>query len=154
MDNDVLKTDNKKHQVMDYSPLHKSYEFFTQKLGDITRQLSFSGIAVVWIFSGYKNENTQIPKLLLYALLAFIVTLFFDLLHYYYGAARDGIIRRNKEKRANRIRAQYDECDIEVISFSFSKFWNWPKIIIKFLTPILVLVGYALLGCYVLGTIS
>jgi len=54
----------------------------TAKLGDITRQLAFAGIAVIWIFKKDVEGLPAIPKSLFAPGILIISSLFLDLLQY------------------------------------------------------------------------
>lgn len=62
-----------------------AYDYFSGKLSDVVRQLSFAGIAVIWIF---KNGTSVVPfdERLVWPLRFLVSALACDLLHYAYSA--------------------------------------------------------------------
>lgn len=58
-----------------------NYDYSSQKASEVTRQLAFAGIALVWIFK-LGGENPKIPGELIAPTFCFALTLAFDLLHY------------------------------------------------------------------------
>lgn len=62
-----------------------AYYEFSEKTSTVTRQLTFAGIAVVWIFKSGEGSNIQLPQQLIYSLLFFVICLGFDLLQYVVG---------------------------------------------------------------------
>ena len=52
------------------------------KASDISRQLAFAGIAVVWIFKQQGNSVVSVPEGLLVPALLFVIALALDLLQY------------------------------------------------------------------------
>lgn len=62
-----------------------TYEDFSGKASDVVRQLSFAGIAVIWIFKVQSNGSLKIPDSLLTPLMLFCISLALDLLQYFLG---------------------------------------------------------------------
>ena len=83
---------------MKLSEAREHYYYFSGKLSDISRQLCFAGIAVVWIFAVKEGSSSyHLPPELLWPLGFFVFGLALDLLHYGVAAASWGIIHRLKE---------------------------------------------------------
>ncbi|MCH8904814.1 MAG: hypothetical protein IIA45_12985 [Bacteroidetes bacterium] len=61
------------------------YEYYTRKTSDISRNLAFAGIAIVWIFRTTTHESTSIPTPLIAPLILLVITLGLDLLQYVSG---------------------------------------------------------------------
>ena len=63
-----------------------TYEYFSGKLSDICRSLSFMGFGVVWILiGGIENlKPDKIPFALKLVLLGLVLSLLMDVLHYTY----------------------------------------------------------------------
>jgi hypothetical protein len=75
-------------------------EYFTGKLSENARQLSFAGIGSVWVFSGGTAASLtvlHIPTTFLVAGLAFVTALAFDFLQYVCGGAAWSWFRRKME---------------------------------------------------------
>jgi hypothetical protein len=60
----------------------ENFEEYTGKASDVTRQLSFAGIAVVWLLRTGGGGSLPIPSALLLPLALFVWSLSFDLLQY------------------------------------------------------------------------
>lgn len=129
----------------DRTGLQENFRFFSQKLGDISRQLSFSGIAIVWIFTVNDGTQKKIPHVLLYPLGCFALALLFDLLHYTYGTIRDGVMNRYYEKKETGR-------ETETLPWRLDPKWNWPKLFFKFGAVFGVIVGYVIIAWYILKT--
>lgn len=127
----------------DRLPLQKNYQYFSQKLGDVARQLSFSGVAIVWIFVIGEDKSIRLPLRLLIPLGCFSIALLFDLLHYTYGTARDGIMNRYYEKKETGL-------EVQTVPFTLNRAWNWPKLFFKFGSVILVILGYIFITNYII----
>lgn len=77
----------------------KEYQLMSGKASDVGRQLSFAGIAIVWMFKPGNNLNLVMPGNLLIPLFLFSLSLFFDLLHDICSAVVWGCFHRIAEKR-------------------------------------------------------
>jgi hypothetical protein len=61
------------------------YRWHTGKASDVVRQLSFAGIAVVWIFRTQSQSGSKIPAELILPLGCLCISLTFDFLQYFFG---------------------------------------------------------------------
>jgi len=86
------------------SDCQEAYYLFSGKASDIARQLSFAGIAIVWMFKPINKLNIAIPHSLLIPLFLFSLSLFLDLLHYIYSAVVWGCFHRKEEKTSGGAR--------------------------------------------------
>ena len=64
-------------RLQDY---RETFYEFTGKASDITRQLSFAGIAIIWIFKKETGTALTVPHELLWPGVLIVLALFFDLL--------------------------------------------------------------------------
>ena len=129
--------------------LTRAEQHFTQKLGDVTRQLSFSGIAIaLLIIYGKENHSFQPSLIPLWALLGFAVSLAFDLLHYAYGAVFHTCLNRYFEKKET---AGAPGPGVEVLTPRWHVGWNRAKLFLKFAAPLFTTGGYVLLVKFMLG---
>jgi hypothetical protein len=71
---------------MKLSEYKKVYENLSAKASDISRNLSFAGIAIVWIFRQEVNGKINISTCLKFGLLFFVFSLLFDISQYLYGS--------------------------------------------------------------------
>lgn len=71
---------------MKLKDLRDASDTFSGKLSELVRQLSFAGIAVIWIFRiGHESGGIAYSNELLYPLGCFVLSLCFDFFHYLYG---------------------------------------------------------------------
>ena len=77
-----------------------NYETYTSKASDIARQLSFAGVAVIWIFRIANPDGVAIPKRILPSLALFVLALSLDLLQYVTGSVVWWAFCRHYEKEA------------------------------------------------------
>jgi len=124
---------------MKRSDTRENYGYFSEKLSDITRQLDFAGIAVVWILRvGTDSGGIAFDKKLLVPLLAFVLSLGCDLLHYAYATAAWGIFNRMKERQ---------ELNDDAI-FHAPSVINWASLAFFWIKVLLVAIGMILLLNY------
>ncbi|MEA5080027.1 MAG: hypothetical protein VB024_00200 [Dysgonamonadaceae bacterium] len=71
---------------MKLSDYKETYEYFSGKVSDIARSLSFMGFGFVWLLIGGLDGFTKekIPALLMWVLGLLVVYLILDLIHYIY----------------------------------------------------------------------
>ncbi len=83
---------------MELKDARAAADTFSGKASDVSRQLAFAGIAVIWILRvGDKTGGIQYAGALLLPLLMFVASLALDLLHYVYGAVAWLSFHRIKE---------------------------------------------------------
>jgi hypothetical protein len=121
-----------------------TYEFYSGKASDLTRQLCFAAIAVVWIFKRENNGAYHIDHLLILVAFTSVLALSADFLQYVYCSLLFGLIHRHNEK-------QKKHKDHE---FKFSPFCNWPTLILFWLKIGLTISSYAMLVIYLLRIFS
>jgi len=119
----------------------ESYYFFSAKSSDVARQLSFAGIAIVWMFKPGNNLNILMPKNLLIPILLFSLSLFFDLLHYIYSTIVWGCFHRKAEKDKKKLD---DELTIHPCFF-------WPSIALFSLKLLFLSTGYFWIFIFFIG---
>ncbi len=87
-----------------------NFATYTEKASGLTRSLALASIATVWLFAGGLSvaeeatpqqvlQQTQASNALLLALVAAVLALGLDLLHYLYGALAWGIYKKVLEGR-------------------------------------------------------
>ena len=84
---------------MKLSEYKETYQWFSGKASDVVRQLSFAGIAIIWIFKTQSQGIPKIPNALLIPLGLFCVSLATDLLQYVLGYIIWYIYFRYHEKK-------------------------------------------------------
>jgi len=127
---------------MNLANYRASYYELSGKASDVSRQLAFAGIALIWIFHE-TSAPIAIPKPLIWPAALFICGLGFDLLQYATGALIWGAFQRYHEKRLGPDSKK---------ALSAPPWLNWPGIF--FWSKLaLVLAGYGLLLSYVLSVL-
>ncbi len=92
---------------MRLSEFKKRADEYTSKASEITRQLIFAGIAIIWIF---RNPNGKLDTLLIYPLTFLTIALVADLLQYVLGGKVWMDFFRSEEARAK----EKNETDPEI----------------------------------------
>ena len=88
---------------MKLSEYQITYYEFSGKTSDITRQLTFAGLALVWIFKIKDGTLLVVPKELLLPTITLALTLTLDLLQYISATMVWGIFQWHKERQLNDI---------------------------------------------------
>ena len=83
---------------MKLSYIRASFDTFSGKVSDLTRQLGLAGIAIIWIFKIDNKTGLTLPKELYLPLVSFCAGLLIDLLQYLYGAVAWGLILGTSKK--------------------------------------------------------
>ena len=112
-----------------------AYYEFSGKLSDIVRQLSFAGIAIIWVFKVDQKTGTSVPRELVLPALLLVASLASDALQYAYQTAAWGLFNRRLELR------RVSEED----NFSAPPAINVPANILFWLKVVLLAAAYALL---------
>ena len=122
---------------MKISELKEAYYAASGTVSDIIRQISFAGIAIIWIFKIGKDESAGIaftPEMR-GPLLLFVATLFADLLQYVYKTLVWGSLNSHYWKKFKD-----NEADVEI-----SESWNYPALILFWAKCLFCLAGYGAL---------
>ncbi len=115
---------------------HERYASNSAKASDVARQLSFAGIAAVWLFSGGATQgvnHARVQGWLLYAGLALVIALFLDLLQYTVASLIWATTARCHEQRKEMI-------------FQPPRSINYPALICFWFKLSAVAVAYVFLG--------
>ena len=131
---------------MKLSDYRQEYYGYSSKLSEITRQLNFAGIAIIWIFRVGDKNGGGIPfaPSLLWVLYLFAVSLAFDLGHYIYATAAWGLFCRRKEKAGVK-EDKVLKAPIKI---------NWPTLGFFWGKVCLNVVGYLALIVYIAGKLG
>src|SRR5690606_16680086 len=116
-------------KIADY---RADYYGFSSKTSEIARQLSFAGIALVWVFKPQDAAPTAIPAELLLPAAFFVFALALDLLHAAYGTFVWGAFSRYHESL--HIGAE-DELDAPA-------WFNWPTLVLFWGKVLAVIAAY------------
>lgn len=84
---------------MKLQTMRDAYYGATSTLSELVRNISFAGIASVWILRGEASETIkQLPVDLVLPLLLFLATLLVDFLQYVYRSIAWGALSRRRER--------------------------------------------------------
>ena len=122
---------------MRLSDYKKDYDHLTGKASDVARQLSFAGIAIVWIFRTGQGTDATLPGILLVSLGLFALALLSDLSLYIIASIIWGRFHRCQEKK---LTDSSEDPDLEAPAW-----YNRPAIVLFALKLASVAVGYAIL---------
>jgi hypothetical protein len=113
-----------------------AYYEFSGKVSDISRTLSLTGIALIWVFKVDSKDGPHVPHELILPAFVLVLALSADFLHYVVATIAWGIYQRYKEKSGATEKEQF-----------FAPTWiNWPTTFFLFPLKILfVCTAYILL---------
>jgi len=115
-----------------------AYSNSTDKVSTITRQLSLSGIAIIWLFCQAKDGVVTVPEGLTDSVLLIVLSLIFDLFQYAYKSIIWGIFKTLKYHNDS-------ELEDEVIE----PWWfNYPTLLFFWGKVVLMLLAYYYLIIY------
>ena len=118
---------------MKLSEYKRDYQQLSGKASDVARQLSFAGIAIVWVFKMGTGPNLKIPDQLIFSMILFCLALASDLLQYIIGAAIWGGFHRYHEKKVTQPN------DPDLIA---PKYLNWPANVLFYSKFVFVFISY------------
>ena len=119
---------------MEIKEVRELVNTFTSKASDLSRQLAFAGVAVIWIFKN-SGQNAVIPNDFLLPLFLLVLALTFDFLQYVLGSIEWMIFSKMQENKYN--------CENEDQEVDSSPGWiNLPHTICFILKMVAVVAGY------------
>lgn len=148
----------KKHPELDQEiKMNKSEDykndhyFFTGKLSDITRNLSFMGFGAVWILAGgleyFQNKDVNLP--FIWIMLFLSISLVLDLFQYTYQSFFTYCMFSKTEKIDEKRKKLGKEPGV----YTHSKKCNYPSYTLTILKVISMITAYSLLIRYLILTI-
>ena len=114
----------------------QAYQDLSGKASELTRQLAFAGLALVWIFKSGESERTSVPASLRLPSLLMMVALSLDFLQYVVSSAIWGLFARSQERELNL------EEDPDIYA---PRWFNWPAIFCFWTKAAALAAGYVLL---------
>ena len=121
-----------------------SYYELSGKASDVSRQLAFAGIAVIWVFHQGHGSAVDVPGSLIAPAALFIGGLACDLLQYVSGTLIWGAFHRIQEQRLGAGSEK---------PLTAPAYFNWPGLFFFWSKLGLILIGYLLLLRYLLSII-
>ncbi len=119
-----------------------AFYLFSGKVSDITRQLAFAGIAVIWLFKKDANGIPKIDEALVFPGLLIVISLSCDLLQYSVGAAIWRYVYRYKEKAGVS-----EDVDVE-----HSPLLEYPIYFFFVIKVVSLIASFALIGGFLFST--
>lgn len=123
----------------------QTYYDFSGKASDISRQLAFAGIAIIWIFKTTNNTGFIIPTRLFYPLLLFAIGLGCDLMQYICGTIVWGSFQWYQERKFGTIQ----DPDLDAPSW-----FKFPQMFFFCAKLLLIMMAYIYLGIYLIKIIK
>jgi len=121
---------------MKLSIVRDSYYYNSGKLGDINRQLCFSGIAIIWIIKNNGAEHSnRLDNLLIMPLLLFTISLSIDLIQYLLQSILYSQFARHFEKQNIQ-----DDQEVKI-----PRWINWPAITMFYAKILFTILSYILI---------
>jgi hypothetical protein len=117
----------------------ETYYTFSAKASDVTRQLCFAGIALVWVFKQEKGGPLAVPAELLWPALLFAAALAFDLAQSILGTLIWGTFARYHE-----CAGMADDAELDA-----PRYVTWPTLVCFWGKLLLLMAGYVLVVQYV-----
>lgn len=128
---------------MKLSEYRKDADYYSSSASSINRGLSFSGIAIIWIFTQGTNSEIGIHKILLFSLSLLALSLLFDLFQYCFGFYKWDSFHREHELKAHDTHGKIIEDEIDVLGPTSTKkiinFIFWFKIGFNIIAYILII---------------
>jgi len=128
---------------MKTSDIWENCKSYTVSASDAARQLSFAGIAVVWLFKSDAGGALHLDQKLVFAAACFVAALAFDLLQYVTGYVSYYILGRWRERKfADGYDAKYPIW----INLPIDTFFR--------LKLVAVISGYVVLFCFLVSRLT
>ena len=116
----------------------QAYYTYSEKASNITRQLGFAGIALIWVFGGPNSNELLVPHKLILPGVFLVLGLSCDLLQYVSGTLIWGLFHRMKEREG-----------LDANDKLKAPAWLNKPILFFFITKMVAIsVGYVLIFCY------
>ena len=129
---------------MKLSDARTAYDNFSSKASEISRQLSFAGIALIWIFRAKDASPVAVPSALILPAALFAAGLALNLIHAAYGTAAWGIFHRHHETQ-----------EITEANELIAPIWiNWPSLVFFWGNVSSVIAAYILTFHYILSLLN
>jgi hypothetical protein len=121
-----------------------TYYTFSAKASDVARQLSFAGIALIWVFKTEKIGPLAIPGPLLWPAFLFIATLALDLFQSVFGSLIWGAFSHYHERKGIT-----DEEEVDSPAY-----FTWPMLFCFWMKLFALATGYVFVLFYVYALVQ
>ncbi len=128
---------------MKLKDVREAYQFYTGKASDIVRQLSFAGLATIWLFKEGVGQRQHVPHELFMPGALIVSALAADFLHYLVGSAVWGSYNRHKERSGTAVTDEFEAPPA----------LNWPTMVLFWLKVAFLLLSYGLLLSFLIHRI-
>lgn len=125
--------------------LWNEYQFYTGTLTEHCRNLGFAGVAICWLF---KHEDLTFPSLIYVSLFFFVGFFAADILHYFTGAMVLKFYNEHKERKMFEATGKIDG------EFEKARWVDWPAFVFLVGKIILLTMGFAFVGIYILTKLA
>jgi hypothetical protein len=122
------------------------YEF-SGKASDISRQLAFAGIAVIWIFR-LSAAPPKIPDELLFPLFLLVIALLFDIAQYGIATIIWGVFQWKKEKDLQKTHKDINLADLDELELDHPSWMKIPQLVCFSIKMVSMVIAYVLLALY------
>lgn len=136
---------------MNLADVRAAYYEKTAKASDITRQLGFAGIAIIWVFKTEVAGLLTIPNELRLAGVLVVISLALDFLQYVYASSAWGIFHRFKEKERDNKEARGIAFTDD---FQAPDQINWPTLIFFWMKLTVLSIAYGIMIASVFQELS
>jgi hypothetical protein len=128
---------------MKLSEYRKDSDYYSSSASSINRGLSFSGIAIIWLFTQSGGNELVLEKILLIALSLLALSLLVDLIQYCFGFYKWSKFHRAEELKAHGTQGKIIEDDVDILAPTSTKAiidtLFWIKIILNMTGYILII---------------
>ena len=148
IDGDGHSKNEKKMKLKEYKD---TFYYFSGKASDISRQLAFAGIAVIWLFR-LNVIPPKIPSDLLIPLALLVSALFFDLAQYGTGTIIWGVYQWKKERDLQEKYKHKDLSQLDEVELDHPSWLKSPQLVCFSIKITCIFVAYFLIAKYVFET--
>lgn len=129
---------------MKLSDYKEDYYLFSGKVSDLTRQMAFAGIAIIWVFKKTLEGQFIIEDELVWPATLISLSLLFDISQYIYQTIVWGIFFNKYEKKGTKQ-------DDDILA---PRCMNYPANVLFWLKVILLLISYVMIITYLINNIT
>lgn len=101
---------------MKLSKYREDSDYYSRSASSINRNLSFSGIAIIWLFTQSEESGLELQRILIISLALLAISLLIDLLQYCFGFYKWSKFHRQQELNTIQAGQELDEEKIDVLA--------------------------------------